>query len=143
MQVRATEFINEIGSMPAGFGAAITARHNTPLDGNTFGIEGYKVEFKPDGLYIFKGGELVWKKDGDYSNPMRKHLAGARKLITGLERKRIADPNLNNRPLFGPDPHKEDRRLHRKKREKAYNYSHSHGISFQDAWKKLYPEDDE
>lgn len=85
---------------------------NEPLGMTKMVIQGYQIEFKPDGLYIYKDGKLAYKKPGDYSNPKNKNLHGAKKLVNGLLQQAHPDPAHAGRKLFGPEPdsHKEYRR---------------------------------
>ena len=78
-----------------------TSYNKIPLQGRTFGIRGFKIEFTKDGLYISRGGQVIYNKTGDYSNPTQRNLTTVQKLITGLEDKMSQDPTSPFSPLFG------------------------------------------
>lgn len=73
-----------------GFGAStpagekILAWQNTPLDGRKYTSQGYTIEFTPTGIEIRKGADLVYRKEGDYSNPTNQHLVKARRMTSIL-----------------------------------------------------------
>jgi hypothetical protein len=138
--MRAKEFINEIGGSEKSAQAGLRRSQwlNEPLGMTKVVIQGYQVEFKPNGLYIYKDGNLAYKKAGDYSEPKNKNLHGAKKLVNGLMQQAHPDPTHTGRKLFGPEPvhYKE----HRKKWQQAATYATHHKISFDQAWNKLFPE---
>jgi len=117
-----------------------TAWQKTPLTSNKIVIDGYTINFTPDALIISKGGKVLWKKEGDYSQPTNSTLAGAKKLVTGLSRQGQPD----EKQMFGkvnPDELK-SRKEHRKKWQQASNLSHEKKISFQQAWSQLFGDND-
>jgi len=46
--------------------------------------QGYKIKFTNDGTLIYKGGELVYTRPGDFSNPTNKDITTAKSIITQL-----------------------------------------------------------
>jgi len=73
----------------------------TTLSANTFNVQGFKVEFTKNGLFISKGGKVLYSKAGDYSAPTNRNMTTVKKLITGLEDKVSRDPSSPFLPLFG------------------------------------------
>ena len=73
-----------------GYGASTPAGHkilawqNTPLDGRKYTSQGYTIEFTPTGIEIRQGANLVYRKEGDYSNPTNQHLVKARRMTSIL-----------------------------------------------------------
>lgn len=84
--MRATEFVVEgTGDSPAD-----------PAASREFVSNKYYVKFTPTELLIYRGGELVYKKAGDYSNLTRAQAASARgitSLLWNQEQKGLV-PNL-------------------------------------------------
>jgi hypothetical protein len=116
-----------------GSGAQRIQWLETPLDSDTFGIRGFKVEFKKDGVYISKNGKVVWSKAGDYSNPMNKHMSGVKKIITGLERQEKPFPGeyqqFGKRPPEELQSRKEWKDKRDKWMQKVYDYAERHNMS--------------
>jgi len=54
----------------------------------TFTVDGYTVKFKPDVVEIYYGPDLVYSKDGNYANPTKIQLSGARRIVTHLAHKK-------------------------------------------------------
>jgi hypothetical protein len=54
------------------------------ITGNSFVSQGCTIKFNPDALLIYKGSDLLLKKDGDYSHPTKKDLHNAKVLITRM-----------------------------------------------------------
>jgi plastocyanin len=108
----------------------------TPLTSNKIVIDGYTINFTPTALVISKGGKVLWKKEGNYSQPTNSTLAGAKKLVTGLSRQGQPD----EKQMFGKvDPAElKARKEHRKKWQQASILSHEKKISFQQAWSQLF-----
>jgi hypothetical protein len=71
-------------------GAKIVAKQNELIDGRKFVYQGYTIEFKPTALEISRGADLVYRKEGNYSNPTRQNLAVARNIATMLASKYTA-----------------------------------------------------
>jgi hypothetical protein len=115
------------------------AWQKTPLTSNKIVIDGYTINFTPDALIISRGGKVLWKKEGNYSQPTNSTLAGAKKLVTGLSRQGQSD----EKQMFGKtDPVElQARRDHRKKWMQASNLASEKKISFQQAWKQLFGDD--
>jgi hypothetical protein len=57
----------------------------------TFTVDGYTVKFKPDVVEIYYGPDLVYSKDGNYANPTKLQLSGARRIVTHLAHKKKQD----------------------------------------------------
>lgn len=57
----------------------------------TFTVDGYTVKFKPDVVEIYYGPDLVYSKDGNYANPTKLQLSGARRIVTHLAQKKKQD----------------------------------------------------
>ena len=55
---------------------------NTGTDSRMF--QGYKMKFTDDELLIYKGGDLVYKQTGDFSNPTNKDIMLAKGKISQL-----------------------------------------------------------
>ena len=135
--------LTEIGhsSKSVAAGQRRTQWLNEPLANNQYVLQGYRVEFKPDGLYIYKGAELAYKKAGDYSEPKNKNLHGAKKLVTGLIAQTKNDPN--DTQLFGKrDPEVlKQRRDHSKLRSKWFDqiraYMSKHGVDMHTAHERV------
>jgi hypothetical protein len=53
----------------------------------------FLVKLEPDAMLIYKDGELVYKKPGDYSNPTRQHVSNAKNITTQLWQ-RYKNPDL-------------------------------------------------
>ena len=108
----------------------------TPLTSNKIVIDGYTINFTPTALVISKGGKVLWKKEGNYSQPTNSTLAGAKKLVTGLSRQGQPD----EKQMFGKVDSAElkARKEHRKKWQQASILSHEKKISFQQAWSQLF-----
>ena len=47
-------------------------------DTKTFSYQGYTINFTPDKLNIYLGGDLVFSRKGDFANPTKKQLVAAR-----------------------------------------------------------------
>ena len=111
----------------------------TPLASNKIVVDGFTINFTPDALIISKGGKVLWKKEGDYSQPTNSTLAGAKKLVTGLSRQGQPD----EKQMFGKtDPAElQARKEHRKKWTQASNLASEKKITFQQAWKELFGDD--
>ena len=54
----------------------------TDTDIRTF--QGYQMKFADDGLKIYKDGELVFKRDGDFSNPTNKQVVVGKMAVSRL-----------------------------------------------------------
>jgi hypothetical protein len=54
-------------------------------------FQGYTIKFLPQGLFIYKGGDLVFKKPGDFSNPTNQDIVSAKAAITRLINKKIKE----------------------------------------------------
>lgn len=54
----------------------------------SFTYQGHTIKFKPNKREIYKGGDLLHSKDGDYSNPTKKHLSVAHADVGRLMAKR-------------------------------------------------------
>jgi hypothetical protein len=50
-------------------------------------FQGYTLKFTDDAMLIYKGGELLYKKEGDYSNPTNKDIVVGKSRITRLVNK--------------------------------------------------------
>jgi len=49
------------------------------------------MKFSPQGLFIYKGGDLVFQKPGDFSNPTNQDIVSAKASITRLINKAITE----------------------------------------------------
>jgi hypothetical protein len=58
----------------------------------SFTYQGHTIKFKPNKREIYKGGDLLHSKDGDYSNPTKKHLSVAHADVGRLMAKREGAP---------------------------------------------------
>ena len=47
-------------------------------------FQGYKMKFTPNGMFIYKGGDVVHKQPGDFSDPTNKDIMAAKRRITML-----------------------------------------------------------
>jgi len=54
-------------------------------------FQGYTMKFSPQGLFIYKGGDLVFQKPGDFSNPTNQDIISAKASITRLVNKAITE----------------------------------------------------
>ena len=57
-------------------------KSKTDTDIRTF--QGYQMKFADDGLKIYKDGELVFKRDGDFSNPTNKQVVVGKMAVSRL-----------------------------------------------------------
>ena len=54
----------------------------------SFTYQGHTIKFTPNKREIYKGGDLLHSKDGDYSNPTKRHLSVAHADVGRLMAKR-------------------------------------------------------
>jgi hypothetical protein len=72
--MRATDFLKE----------SIGDKRSDASGSDEYVINKYLVKFTPTEILFYKGGELVYKKLGDYSNPTRGDVSVATRLTTML-----------------------------------------------------------
>lgn len=60
-------------------------KSETNTDIRTF--QGHQMKFAKDGLMIYKGGDLVFKREGDFSNPTNNQIATAKMAVSRLLKK--------------------------------------------------------
>ena len=60
-------------------------KSETDTDIRTF--QGYQMKFTKDGLMIYKDGDLVFKREGDFSNPTNNQIVTAKMAISRLLKK--------------------------------------------------------
>jgi hypothetical protein len=76
-----------------------------PAPGREFVFNKYLVKITPTAIDIYKGGELVMSKPGDFSNPTRQDMYNARRYTTDLfnreqKKKQLARPMENMGQMF-------------------------------------------
>ena len=66
-------------------------------------FQGYKMKFTPDGMFIYKGGDLVHKQPGNFSEPTNKDIMSAKRRITMLINKTqgVTEGSLNEFAVDG------------------------------------------
>ena len=57
-------------------------KSETDTDIRTF--QGHQMKFAKDGLMIYKGGDLVFKREGDFSNPTNNQIVTAKMAVSRL-----------------------------------------------------------
>ena len=62
-------------------------------------FQGYTMKFSPDGMFIYRGGDLVYKKLGDFSNPSNQDIATAKSHVTRLINKAVTE-SVDEEDLF-------------------------------------------
>lgn len=72
--MRASDFLNE----------SIGDKRSDASGSDEYVINKYLVKFTPTEILFYKGGELVYKKLGDYSNPSRGDVSVATRITTML-----------------------------------------------------------
>ena len=60
-------------------------KSETDTDIRTF--QGHQMKFAKDGLMIYKGGDLVFKREGDFSNPTNNQIVTAKMAVSRLLKK--------------------------------------------------------
>ena len=71
---------------------SIGDKRSDPAGSNEYVINKYLVKFTPTEILIYKGGDLVYKKPGNYSNPTRGDVSVAAGITTKLwEKEQIAN----------------------------------------------------
>ena len=129
----AAGYSGDAGSDGGGVGEDSDTWGKIPLNNTSFVIQGYNVEFNKDGVFISKNGKVMWKKEGDYSNPTNKNMSTIRKMITGLQRKEKPFPGEYQQ--FGKKSPEElqarrEWNLKRKKwMDRVYDYAQKHQLN--------------
>ena len=72
----------EFKQLPESIGPRLNK--NDELSGNSFVSQGCTIKFTPTSMTIYKGGDLLIKKDGNYSKPTKQQLASAKAYITRM-----------------------------------------------------------
>lgn len=63
---------------------------NTETNTDVRMFQGYKMKFSKEGMFIFKGGDVVYKREGDFSNPTNKDISAGKSIIAKIIEKRIS-----------------------------------------------------
>jgi len=72
-----------------------------PTDGTKYAIRGYVVTFSPTEVTISKGGEVVWRKPGDFSHPTNMQLAAAKTKVGFF----VSNDNAKRTGIITNPPH--------------------------------------